>query len=313
MRCGFFGQNGPVNILCSLQQTICEKFIYNLSDTLSINNILCISKVKILLNMNNPQVTKALSTQVETSEAIRLLNINKNSYKKNFNEWLAGLIDGNGHFLLSKKGYTSLEIIMDLRDEHCLQIIKNVYGGSIKLRSGYNTLRYRLHHKKGLLNLINDVNGLIRNSYRLVQLNKICNKYELNLIYPDKLKYINGWLSGLIDANGTITINKINTQLSISVSQKTIELLQPLIEIYGGNIYIDKSNTQSFKWYITKKEEIINLISYLKINPLRSVKKKTFNLIPKYYELKNLKAHKAPIGSFLNKSWEYFYRKWLSP
>jgi len=81
---------------------------------------------------------------------------------------------------------------MDLRDEHCLQIIKNVYGGSIKLRSSYNTLRYRLHHKEGLLNLINDVNGLIRNSYRLVQLNKICDKYELNLIYPDKLKYRNG-------------------------------------------------------------------------------------------------------------------------
>jgi len=83
---GFFGQNGPIKILSLLQQTICEKFIYNLSDTLSINSILCIYKVKILLNMNNPQVTKALSTQVETSEAIRLLNINKNSYKKNFNE-----------------------------------------------------------------------------------------------------------------------------------------------------------------------------------------------------------------------------------
>jgi len=78
------------------------------------------------------------------------------------------------------------------------------------------------------------------------------------------------------------------------------------------NIYINKSNKQLFKWYITKKEDIINLISYLKIYPLRSVKKNTFNLIPKYYELKKFKAHKAPIGSFLNKSWEYFNRKWLS-
>jgi hypothetical protein len=81
---------------------------------------------------------------------------------------------------------------MDIRDEHALQIIKNVYGGSIKLRSGANALRYRLHHKSGLLSLINDINGNIRNSHRLVQLNKICIKYELNLIYPKPLIYNNG-------------------------------------------------------------------------------------------------------------------------
>jgi len=78
---------------------------------------------------------------------------------------------------------------MDIRDEHALQIIKNVYGGSIKLRSGANALRYRLHHKSGLFILINDVNGYIRNSNRLLQLSKICDKYKLNLIYPDKLTY----------------------------------------------------------------------------------------------------------------------------
>jgi hypothetical protein len=81
---------------------------------------------------------------------------------------------------------------MDIRDEHALQIIKNVYGGSIKLRSNTNALRYRLQHKEGLLNLINDVNGYIRNPNRLVQINKICIKYNLNLIYPEKLTYVNG-------------------------------------------------------------------------------------------------------------------------
>jgi hypothetical protein len=81
---------------------------------------------------------------------------------------------------------------MDIRDEHALQIIKNVYGGSIKLVSGANALRYCLRHKSGFLALVNDVNGHIRNSNRLVQLNKICIKYELNLILPIKLNYDNG-------------------------------------------------------------------------------------------------------------------------
>jgi len=81
---------------------------------------------------------------------------------------------------------------MDIRDERALQAIKNVYGGSIKLRSNAKALRYRLHDKKGLTRLINDVNGEIRNSYRLVQLDKICSKYEIALIFPQKLTYGNG-------------------------------------------------------------------------------------------------------------------------
>jgi hypothetical protein len=81
---------------------------------------------------------------------------------------------------------------MDIRDERALQIVKNIYGGSIKLRSNTNALRYRLHHKEGLLKLISDVNGLIRNPNKLVQLNKLCIKYDLLLIFPKKLTYNNG-------------------------------------------------------------------------------------------------------------------------
>ena len=281
----------------------------------SVSCLMGTSKVKTLLNLNNPQVTKAYNSRVGTSEAIRLLNINTkishNRKNKTWNEWLAGLIDGDGSFLLSKKGYASLEITMDIRDEHALQIIKNVYGGSIKLRSGANALRYRLHHKSGLLNLICDVNGHIRNSHRLIQLNKICYKYELSLIYPEKLLYDSAWLAGFLDAEGTVTINQSNTQLSISASQKTSEILQPLLELYNGNIYIDRGSSQSFKWYITKREDILKLVEYFKINPLRSAKKNRLHLIPKYYELKDLNAHKALPDTFLYKSWQYFNTKWL--
>ena len=76
----------------------------NLLDTLSVSCNLCTIKVKILLNMNNLQVTKAWSLLVKTSEAICMLNLNKVftfswewlTYSKNENkkleEWLAGLM-----------------------------------------------------------------------------------------------------------------------------------------------------------------------------------------------------------------------------
>lgn len=324
----FFGQMWPFKFDL-MQQTISEKFNINLLDTLSVSYIacgICTSKVKTLLNLNNSQVTKAFNSLVGTSEAIRLPNLaqiltpriycarknsTKNSKNTKFNQWLAGLIDGDGSFLLSKKGYASLEITMDIRDEHALQIIKNVYGGSIKPRSGVRALRYRLHHKSGLLDLINDVNGHIRTSNRLVQLNKICHKYGLTLIHPQKLCANNGWLSGFFDADGTVTINATNTQLSISVSQKTSESLNYLVDLYGGNVYIDRGSSLSFKWYLTKREDILNLIEYFKTHPSRSAKKNRLHLIPRFYELKDLKANKVNPGTYLEKSWHYFYNKWL--
>jgi hypothetical protein len=68
---------------------------------------------------------------------------------------------------------------MDSRDSYCLYIIKNKYGGSVRLRSGSNSFRYRLHHKEGLLRLLHDINGFIRNSNRILQYNKLCYKYDI--------------------------------------------------------------------------------------------------------------------------------------
>jgi ubiquinol-cytochrome c reductase cytochrome b subunit len=93
---------------------------------------------------------------------------------------------------LSKKGYASLEIVIELRDKQCLYAVKQKFGGSIKLRSGINHIRYRLHHKQGILNMIDAVNGLIRNPNRLLQLGKLCSKYNIVLKYPENLNYDNG-------------------------------------------------------------------------------------------------------------------------
>jgi len=78
---------------------------------------------------------------------------------------------------------------MEIRDNNCLYQIKQKFWGLppyIKLRSGVNWLRYRLHHKAGILFLINAINGEIRNPVRLLQLNKICQHYNISLIQPIK-------------------------------------------------------------------------------------------------------------------------------
>ena len=310
---GFFGQIvAQLIIMIILQQTVSGE-VKSIKDYTYIISLLILAYiVKIFLLIPNPQVTKTLSTPLGTSENIRLLS-NKRYYNhqkiipkawSKFKEWLAGLIDGDGCFLLSKKGYASLEITMDIRDSLCLYKIKNIYGGSIKIRSNNNAIRYRLHHKIGLSNLINDVNGKIRSSNRILQLIKICNHYEILFIYPKSLIKNNNWLSGFFDADGTITINKTNLQLSISISQNNTQLLEPLVNLYSGNIYIDR-NSNTFKWYITKKEDILELIEYFKIYPCYSEKKGRIYLINKFYEIRNLKY--LPNYEILLKN---FFIKW---
>src|SRR5271163_4335318 len=101
-------------------------------------------------------------------------------------------MDGDGYFILTKKGYSSCEITMDAIDVKALYEIKHKYGGTIKPISNANAVRYKLRHKKGLMSLINDVNGLIRNPTRLLQINKLCVKYNIELKYPGPLTFNDG-------------------------------------------------------------------------------------------------------------------------
>jgi hypothetical protein len=318
----------------------------NTNNVSSLFNFIDSVLVKIFVILNNPQITNALSTLVGISEAIRLLLIkknkllefenngkilkksliyqwsqklnystslkNKNKEEKRFNEWLSGLIDGDGYFYNAKNSNSSgLEITMDLRDERCLYLIKQKFGGSIKLRSGAKAVRYRLYHKEGLLSIIHTVNGLIRNPIRLLQLNLLCQKYNIELIHPKPLEYNNGWLSGFFDADGHITINSTSNQLFIAITQKNKLLLDELMNLYGGKIYIHNPSSIAFRWVIFNENESLSVVNnYFHINPLRSKKLVRLTMIKRFYELKNLKAHLAFENSVLNKAWIIFLDKW---
>ena len=67
---------------------------------------------------------------------------NEGGEPSKFNEWLSGIIDGDGYFSMSKKGNVNLEITLQLRDRRVLYLIKQKYGGSVKLYSGDNHLRF---------------------------------------------------------------------------------------------------------------------------------------------------------------------------
>jgi len=55
---------------------------------------------------------------------------------------------------------------MDTRDKKVLYLVQHMYGGTVKQISNAKAFKYKLRNRKGLISLINDVNGLIRNPVR---------------------------------------------------------------------------------------------------------------------------------------------------
>ncbi len=226
-----------------------------------------------------------------------------------FDEWLAGLIDGDGYFILTKKGYASCEITIDIRDKQALYLVKQKFGGTIKPISNANALRYKLRHKKGLINLINAMNGLIRNPIRMLQMNKLCVKYGIELKYPLLLTYNNGWLSGFIDSDGSVYYSEKSGQVFIGISQKNRFLLEPLISLYGGRIDIFSPKIDAFKYIVYRKTELLSLINnYFSKYPLKTKKASRINLIKQFYPLLTYSKSTSDIGKF--NEWIAFKDKW---
>nr|YP_009129962.1 LAGLIDADG type homing endonuclease [Ganoderma meredithae]AJT57353.1 LAGLIDADG type homing endonuclease [Ganoderma meredithae] len=284
--------------------------------------------------LSNPQVTNAQlilyylniinedpSMLVGTSETVRMFSTclcSKNGHNKGnddtdlkVRQWIAGVIDGDGNFYISKKGYVELSVVMEPRDIACLYKIKQRYGGSVKATSHAKAVRFRLHHMAGIQQVIKDVNGLIQNPVRLLQFQKVCNLYNVETIPSVELKYDSAYLSGLFDTDGSVYFNKQSMQVFITVTQKGRELLDILVPVYGGVVRSSNKNATAFKWTVSKKIDVINLIdNYFHWNNCVSAKNKKFGLVKHFYYLSSIGALKAPEDSVLGRSFISFVKRW---
>ena len=278
-----------------------------------------------------------------------MINKIKNNLKKY--QWLAGLIDGDGCFLISNKGYAALEITVSWADEALLHQIKKIFGGSIKVRGSLKALRYRLHNKKGIYQLLHAVNGNIRNSIRQEQFKCILNLYNIKYIEPCIFTWSNGYASGLLDSDGSIslsvkkhayvknpeqrgTLGKIlrlqhakAVQLNIKITQKYKEnvafLRTPFLplsldrqkgidtEKQFGQIFFDKSQNGYYSWTISSKKEVTFFLYYISKNPSYSKKAHRLRLVHVFYELYEQKAYLTQEESYLKHRWNDFANSWF--
>jgi hypothetical protein len=261
-----------------------------------------------------------------------------------WNEWFAGLTDGDGCFYINKKNEISYELTTASNDSRILWNIKNTLkGGSIKIRSGSKSIRYRVKEKRVIKDIVFRLNGKLYNKNRLIQFDKVLQILEIEKIENSSLlDKKSSYLAGLIDSDGTITISVSKSkaahstiskahgkvlklthsrgfnQLSLKVSLIDKENINLLKESYNfGTIYEEQKSLKlrapkiKYHWTLRSAEEFSKLYELLKIFPLRGVKMHRIRLAFLYFKYKDLKYHLQEPGTEKFKIWEKFANTWF--
>ena len=220
---------------------------------------------------NQIKSNKSIKTQIEYSnleENNELETISDHicthvrpNTEEQFGYYLAGLIEGDGYF-----GDHRFEIAFHDNNTFVAYFIKKKigYGTVLKLKN-QRSVKYVLRHSKGLVKVLNLVNGkfLFKNKINQLFKHQWDKNFNITILPPTNFDLLsNYWLAGFADADGYFVINllnshthnsKVSVQLEFKIKQKNIELLELIKQTFGGLIYYFKSeelfyyNSISFK------------------------------------------------------------------
>lgn len=267
---------------------------------------------------------------------------------RGWNQWLAGFIDADGALLINKRGLSCCEITTHVDNTPILREIQTRCGGSVKARAGNASVRWRLTNRDEMINLCNRINGHIRLGSRRKQLERVC--ALLNLIYqpPVNLTIDSGYMAGLFDGDGSVTImvNKTSAarsilpgiygkimrlcysrnhhQISVHIDSVDRNLLESCRQTLHIGKIIRKSDSADtaqrrlnvhYRWYWSSHDHVCAWQAYLtrvKACHHRSVKHRRLLLVEQYFELISQQCHYASENSTMFQRWSKFCHNWYS-
>ena len=178
---------------------------------------------------------------LHNSRHLRLLSDNQ------FGHYLAGLIDGDGHFSSKQE----LIIVFSSADVALAYYIKERLGfGNVRKVKDKNAYLLIISKKEGLLKVINLINCKLRtlNKYNQVINNilnhSLYNKENIELKFNQTNDFNNHWLAGFSDADASFQIkvvsrvnrSKPEIRLNFQIDQKNNAILLLIKDFFGGNI-----------------------------------------------------------------------------
>lgn len=247
-----------------------------------------------------------------------------NNKSDNISYYLAGLIEGDGHFNVPKNLNFSkvqtrmarIEVVFALKDKPSAELFKNKFGGNVYLDSKKRIVRWMVQDIKSVVKIINLINGKLRTP-KINGFYKMIDFINIKGIEIEKLSLDtsplnnNAWLAGFIDADGHFAIkgftSNIRTYLAIQfylpqrktdVSGETLENIMQKI----ADFLLTKLNSRSIdnkynQFIINTSNNKSNqvLIDYLKIFPLLSSKYLDFKDWETASDIYTQKLHRDPI------------------
>lgn len=245
------------------------------------------------------------------SEHVKPISIHVPKHLKPINNeqlghYLAGLIDGDGHFSKAQQ----LVIVFSFPDAFLAYYLKerlsNCNVRKIKDKNAYILI---VSKKEGILSVLNLINGKLRSENRFNQvINNILNndKYKdlgINFVMNLTNDFNNHWLAGFSDADASFQIKVINRttrkkaeiRLNYQIDQKNNILLTKIQKYLGGNLGYRK--TQDTYYYgSTNFGSAKNVIEYFNKFNLQSRKHVSFLRWKKVYILIQDREHLSDTG-----------------
>lgn len=255
---------------------------------------------------------------IVSSDHVKQVSIHVPKHKKPLNDnqlghYLAGLIDGDGHFSSAQQ----LVIVFSAPDAFLAYNLKELLGfGNVKkikdknaLASPQPALLLIISKREGILRILNLINGKLRSESKFNQvINNIINnpKYkniDINFTMNKTNDFDNHWLAGFSDADASFQIKKVERstrnrpeiRLNYQIDQKNNTLLIKIKDYLGGNIGYRKSQ-DTYYYGSTSFGVAKNVINYFDRYNLQSRKHISYLRWRKVYRLIQNREHLTEKG-----------------
>lgn len=259
---------------------------------------------------NNTENIKNISIHVPTH--LKPLN------DEQFGHYLAGLIDGDGHFSSQQQ----LIIVFNSIDVKLAYYIKKIINfGSVRKVKNKNAYLYIVSNKDGIIKIIHLINNKIRTLNKYNQIINLLNDYKylnenLEFFLNKTNDFNNHWIAGFSDADGSFQIKILNKserskpeiRLNFQIDQKENYILLLIKEVFGGNIGFRKIKN-TYYYGSTSFGSAKNVINYFDAYHLQSSKYLNYLKWRKVYIMVQNKEHLTEKGVDLIKNIKKFMNR----
>lgn len=195
-----------------------------------------------------------------------------------------------------------------------LQEIKQKIAGSVKARAGMKAVRLRVGWRSSLQNLVERINGYLRNSVPWLLYVSLCEHLAFQPQKASDLTWLSAYTAGLFNADGSISISVAKPsakhtiipadegkrlglmhagekhQLTLMITSRYQETLMMIPKAFGfGKIVKPKINVNSrhanqmYDWYFRSHQDVQAWLNYTRLHPLPSCKKKRLIRLTYYF------------------------------